>query len=407
MTEKARHPVRILHITHTDIRFDYRILRSLLAGRDAGYEVRGVGFDAGQGPNPDLAIESQSGLRLLSRAVLRGGKAVNQQVISTTPRLEPAARRTSWWGIFKLSLGFASAVAHELREFRPQIIHVHDVPGLFFAIVTGANRCGRVVYDAHELNSQRTGISKLGSSLTSLVERLFWSKIDVLVSVSSSICVWYEKAYGPKKNVVIRNIHHPLPPAKGLQWDGQSARQLFDFSEKTVVFAYVGAFEEGRRLEEIVGAFSNISAASGILLMIGDGSKRASLEALASDSGAVAFVEPIPNRFLPSFLSGVDYGLCLLDAHTPNEFMALPNKVFEYVAAEVRPVTSDFPELSRIAEQSDGLVWPEGDINSRVAQLVSMGRPAPVSGSLRNAFSFDVEVRKLLDGYGGLLKHSS
>jgi hypothetical protein len=36
--------------------------------------------------------------------------------------------------------------------------------------------------------------------------------------------------------------------------------------------------------------------------------------------------------------------------------MALPNKVFEYVVAGVRPVTSDFPELSRIAEQSDGLV---------------------------------------------------
>lgn len=273
--------------------------------------------------------------------------------------------------------------------------------------MTGANRCGRVVYDAHELNSQRTGISKLGSGLTSFVERLFWSKIDLLVSVSSSICTWYETAYGPKKNIVIRNIHHPLPPAKGLQWDGQSARLLLNISEKTVVFAYVGAFEEGRRLEEIVGAFSNISAASGILLMIGDGSKRASLETLDTDSGAVTFVEPIPNRFLPSFLAGVDYGLCLLDAHTPNEFMALPNKVFEYVAAGVRPLTSDFPELSRIAEQSDGSVWPEGDINARVVQLVGVGRPAPVSGSLRNVFSFDVEVRKLLAGYRDVLKNAS
>lgn len=404
MTDKSCPPVRILHITHTDIRFDYRILRSLLAGRDAGYEVRGVGVDAGQGPNPDLSSESQSGLRLLPRPELSGTKVVHQEVISTMRRLEPAARRTSWWGKLKLTFSDASAVVRELREFRPQIIHAHDVPALFFAIMTGANRCGSVVYDAHELNSQRTGISKLGSGLTSLVERLFWSKIDLLVSVSSSICVWYGKAYGPKKNVVIRNIHHPLPPAKGLQWDGQSARQLLNISENIVVFAYVGAFEEGRRLEEIVGAFSNISAASGILLMIGDGSKRAYLETLDTDSGAVAFVEPIPNRFLPSFLSGVDYGLCLLDAHTPNEFMALPNKVFEYVAAGVRPVTSDFPELSRVAEQSVGLVWPEGDINTRVAQLVSLGRPEPVSDSLRNAFSFDVEAGKLLDGYVDLLK---
>lgn len=406
MTEKSRAPFRILHITHTDIRFDYRILRSLLAGRDAGYEVRGLGVDAGQGPNPDLSSESQSGLTLLPRPPMSRAAVVLQEGISTTRRLEPAARRTPSWGKLILTLNYASAVARELREFRPQIIHAHDLPALFFAVMTGANRCGSVVYDAHELNSQRTGISKLGSGLTSFVERLFWSKIDLLVSVSSSICAWYETTYGPKKSVVIRNIHHPLPPAKGLQWDGQSARQLLNISEKTVVFAYVGALEEGRRLEEIVGAFSNMSAASGILLMLGDGSKKASLVALASDSGAVKFVEPIPNRFLPFFLFGVDYGMCLLDAHTPNEFMALPNKVFEYVAAGVRPVTSDFPELSRIAEQSDGLVWPEGDINARVAQLVSNGRPEPVSDSLRNAFSFDVEAKKLLDGYGDLMKRA-
>lgn len=366
-----------------------------------------MGVDAGQGPNAELDDGIQSGLRLLSRASLRGPKPAQQEEISARPRLEPATRRTSWWGRLALAFGFLSAVAHELRDFRPQIIHAHDVPALFFAIVTGANRYGRVVYDAHELNSLRTGSSKLGTALTSAVERLFWSQVDLLVSVSGSICSWYETAYGPKKNVVIRNIHHALPPAEGLQWHGKSARELLNISEKTVVFAYVGAFEEGRRLEEIVSAFSGVSAASGILLMLGGGSKRASLSALASASRAVTFVEPIPNRFLPPFISGVDYGLCLLDAHTPNEFMALPNKVFEYVAGGVRPVTSDFPELSRIAEQSGGLVWPEGEIRDRVAHLVSIGRPEPVSASLKDAFSFDLEVRKLLDGYADLLKSPS
>lgn len=395
---------RIFHVTHTDIRFDYRILRSLIAGREAGYEVHGLGVDAGQGPNPDLAREAQSNLRLLSRSESIANRVSRLVEGSPAHRLEAAVRRSSRLGKVRIFFRLVGVLRNELRQFRPQIIHVHDAPALLVAQVAGAPRFGHVVYDAHELNSQRTGISRLGSFVSQLVERVSWSKIDLLVSVSSSICGWYETTYGRKSNVVVRNLHDPLPRAAGVNWDGRTAREALKISSTTVLFAYVGALEEGRRLEEIVSAFRHVSNSSGVLLLLGSGSKRASLASVASGSGAVKFLDPIPNQFLPDFLSDTDYGFCLLDAHTPNEYLALPNKVFEYVAAGARPITSDFPELARIAEQSDGLVWREGNIDSRVLKLVNAGRPESVPSSRRGIFSWKIEAQKLLDAYGDLLR---
>ena len=56
-----------------------------------------------------------------------------------------------------------------------------------------------IIYDAHELESNKNGQSYLLSKITLLIEKLSWPSISLLISVSESIIYWYEYHLGRKK----------------------------------------------------------------------------------------------------------------------------------------------------------------------------------------------------------------
>ena len=84
-------------------------------------------------------------------------------------------------------------------------MHCHDtlvLPiGLLVKFLTGA----KLIYDAHELESNKNLQSNLNSSVTKFIEFTSWRFVDLFISVSPSICKWYEENLGEKRNVVILN----------------------------------------------------------------------------------------------------------------------------------------------------------------------------------------------------------
>ena len=122
---------------------------------------------------------------------------------------------------------------------------------------------------------------------------------------------------------------------------------------------FVGAHGTYSSLETVLGAAELLRDDPRIqVVLVGGGDRKPALEQQAADMGLpnVTFIDPVPKRQVPASLARA--GLCLLPYQDRELFAgALPNKVFDYLAA-ARPVLASAPvgELTRLVDTA-GCGW--------------------------------------------------
>ena len=75
------------------------------------------------------------------------------------------------------------------------------------------------------------------------------------------------------------------------------------------------------------------------------------LKDLAKDKPNVHFHPKVPFAELIQYSASADIGILLIEAKNRSKELTLPNKVFEYMAAEIPVITNKLPEASSIVEQ--------------------------------------------------------
>ncbi len=116
---------------------------------------------------------------------------------------------------------------------------------------------------------------------------------------------------------------------------------------------FVGAHGTYSSLETVLGAADLLRDHPGIrVVLVGGGDRKPALVQMARDLNLpnVTFIDPVPKRQVPAYLARA--GLCLLPYQDRALFAgALPNKVFDYLAAS-RPVLAAAPtgELTRLVD---------------------------------------------------------
>src|SRR5690554_1162225 len=164
--------IKSLHLTHTDIESDSRILKEMGSLASAGYVVSGIGVVLEDGAQKSAA----------------GFKAKISAIRLTSRRLTFLPRTLRH--VLSLVELVAKMLPRAIQQ-RPGIIHCHDTLVLPLGVIVKFFTGARLVYDAHELESDRNGLTKLQSRLTRRAEKLLWRFVDALIVVSPSIDNWY------------------------------------------------------------------------------------------------------------------------------------------------------------------------------------------------------------------------
>jgi glycosyltransferase involved in cell wall biosynthesis len=320
--------MNILHLTHTDTRYDSRILKELGALADTGlYNVNCIGVASEEGASHS---KNELNATIIIIRLAKISSRIPRPIRHTIMLIELYIR------LFILGI-----------KIKPDIVHCHDTmvlpAGAFIKRYTKA----KLIYDAHELESNKNGQTKILSKATLYIEKKYWSKIDHLISVSSSIISWYETNVGVKPNSLILNS-----PAINVS-DTTSNRyfhNLYNIPHDKLVFVYLGLFGHGRAIETILESFSSENINSHVVF-VGYGELGNKIKDASQRRSNIHLHNPVPHEEVVSLVRNADIGLCLIENVSLSDYYCLPNKLFEYSFAGLPVLASNFPDIHEIVEQ--------------------------------------------------------
>ena len=286
--------MKVLHLTHTSLDWDYRIQREMKAvGQlDIVSQLYGVGvaFDEGA-MKDDLGLRYEN-FRLLGRRI---------------PKLK----------FFEISRQVFTFIEYLLRSFffiiffRPSVVHAHDTPALIAARLARIFINFKIIYDAHELMPHKFGVTRFTSMVIKTAESFSWPKVDEFITVGSNIKSWYINSYGEKSATVIFNSPTPHDRvAKTLP--AKFIREKFKISENAKIYSFVGQFVPGRNIESILQTFSRLDSSYHVIFF-GFGEKAKIIREAAVKNSNIHIHGAVPHSDVVSYLEQCDYGLCLIE----------------------------------------------------------------------------------------------
>jgi glycosyltransferase involved in cell wall biosynthesis len=401
----------VVMLTPDREQIDRRILLQAHSLSHAGYRVTLVGLPSlrgGQAIPAGVDLVTATPGRSASVALGLGiWRSYRRLVASPMP-----ARGARWlrWILESLWVNPAGSFAASLREpalaLRGHIYVAHDLPVLPVAIEAGARIGARIVYDAHELYPEQE-FSPLLRRRWRRIERESIARVDAVTTVNPAIAVALERRYGIPRPIVLYSCPPWQAPAEPAPRRFHE-RWLLDRSTRIVL--YQGGLTPHRNLEGLLRAMRHVRRRDVIIVLMGDGSERRRLSALAGRlglEGRVRFHPAVAPEALLDYTASADLGIIPYLASSENTRLCTPNKLFELIQAEVPILAHELPELRRIvAGEGLGLVrdlaTPEGIALAIDEYFEAAGDGEAYRDALRRAkkrYSWERQERELLDVY--------
>lgn len=324
---------KILHLSPTDIRYDSRILKELKAVQKIeNTTLVAFGIDDSEGHKYET--EQMPFIKVFN---------------ITTKNLKFLPRPVRYF--LNLIEAFIRMVFPGIK-YKPDVIHCHDTLYLPIAKMIKLFCGSKLIYDAHELESDKAGQSKILSKYTLFIEKMLWKDIDILISVSPSIIDWYDKNLGKKKSVLILNS--PLLDTSPKENSKNNyLREKFNIPAEKKIFLYLGIISEaGRGVNLYLDVFQRKEVDSHIVF-IGYGEYVDEIKKIALNNDNIHYHPAVPHHQVVEVSTSADVGLCLVEAVSLSDYYCLPNKLFEYAFSELYILASDFPDIRKIVDEYD------------------------------------------------------
>lgn len=228
-----------------------------------------------------------------------------------------------------------------LLLFRKQsLIWSNDLDTLPACFMVSKIKNNNLVFDSHEYFTE----------VPELVHRpkiqVFWKRIERfilprlknVITVSNGIADIYRNEYDIDVKVV-RNVPYL-----------KMSNSPLEKNEKIIL--YQGAINVNRGIETMVKAMQYIDNAT--LQLIGKGDISGAIQELVQQlnlNDKVKLLGEIPHQELKSYTQQATIGLSLEEDVGLNYRLALPNKLFDYIHAEIPVLVANLPEMSALVKK--------------------------------------------------------
>lgn len=375
-------PVRVVHLSSfhqpLDVRIFYKECRTLA---EAGHEVHLIIRD------PPVDLRDGVQFHRLDRADDRG------RLTRIRSRLSNAYRIT--------------------RSLNPRVCHFHESELILVGLLLRLHGV-TVIYDAHENAPQEVVTLHRGHPLTGRLRSLGIAALESVAMklLSGFVCATpaIARRFPPHKTALVQNF--PLRAEYDLSHDAPP------LSQRPLRIVYVGGISAIRSIREMVRAMEHLpdSLSAARLVIAGEFSDDA-LEAEVRALPGWARVDYLgwqSREQVSQILAEGRVGLVLYYP-TPDHLEAQPNKLFEYMAAGLPSVSSNFPYWRGIVDSvrcgrsadptdprsiADAIAW----LLERPEEAQAMGERGRMA--VLERFNWENEARRLLGFYEQMIKKS-
>lgn len=247
-----------------------------------------------------------------------------------------------------LHLKFAWHIKFYLMASRASIIFAEDIYTLPFAVLFGKLKSAKVFYDSRELYGHLAGLKgkKTKQNFWRLVERYFIKKVNHIITTGKLDSDFLIKKYEVDDPILLRNLPRYYKPK-----EEQDFKSLFGIDQIKKTLLYQGVIHHGRGLLPTFRALKELKDC--VLVIIGDGEFEDYYRNLANEMGIieqVIFAGKVNQENILSYTKTADVGLSIIENLSLSYYYALPNKLFEYIMAEIPVIVSNLPQMKEIVE---------------------------------------------------------
>jgi glycosyltransferase involved in cell wall biosynthesis len=286
------------------------------------------------------------------------------------------------------------------------IYHAVDLDTLWAAVKAARVTGGKVIYEARELYTELLALKdrSMVKAFWKILEKRFIHHADAIITINDSIAEELVKRYGIERPQVAMNVAEVKPIAKPID-----LRKQFDLASKFVLI-YQGVLRPGQGIIRALRMLSGLPDVG--LVIVGEGPMKGEIEgevARLDLTEQVRFAGMVDPDELPSYTAGADAGLLLMEAVAMNNYLALPQKLFQYIAAGVPPIVTELPELVKIVGQNRlGLVLDRADTNNDINAvgrflIHNVNDAKKACCEVKNKYNWNIEGSKIMAVYRGLL----
>jgi glycosyltransferase involved in cell wall biosynthesis len=337
---------RVVMFLYRTFELDSRVEREACTLVGEGYQVEVMALP-GEGLPEREWRDGYSIRRLLPRTALT---AALQRFAAG--RGLGALRRLAFRGWALTTLRSWARLAASAAAERPVALLIgHDLDGLMAGATAKRRLRAPLIYDAHELYPDMAARERPKRELRGwiLYESRLIRHADLVFAVTPSRAKVMVERYGIETPTLLRNVPEVAeaePAAAPVE-----LRKELGLQRGTRLLLYLGGLQPVRGLEQAIVALQQIPDAALVLMGIGEDAYVESLRALAARHGVSARLlvrPPVRPHQVVAVAAQADLGLVLNLRVGLNNYLSLPNKIFETIAAGVPVVASDFPDMAEL-----------------------------------------------------------
>lgn len=308
--------------------------------------------------------------------------------------------------------GFLFYAFYNIRLFvfllfkKVDVLHANDLDTLFANWLISRIRKKEIIYDSHEYF---TGVPEiqhrpLVKKTWEKIEKLIFPKLKNVFTVNQSIADIYKNKYNVEVKV-LRNL-----PFKNIIEKTQTKQSLKLPLNKSIIILQGAGINIDRGAEELLEA---IAISDNLFLcIVGSGDvieilkKRSCSEDLRNK---VLFTGKLNYSDMMQYTMNSTVGVSLDKDTNINYRLSLPNKIFDYVKADIPVVCSNLIEVAAIVNQFQiGLISPSHDpedILNTINKLIDSNEQNQYKPNLHKAMevlNWENEVKVLINTYSEL-----